>query len=460
MNLWLQSSDVQGKLREAVLEATGLPVKVNTTYYTPWGGITLKRISIEDQAEGSANFLDLDAIRLRIRILPLWEKRFVVRRIEIDSPRITWRQDPEGIWKVPAAQTPLADASVDPNTDVSPSANRGPVPSEPTAPAPAGDPPPPAAASSPVRTDFQVEVEELTLSNGSISILSRLADPLVLARGIECQTDLEGPNAEGTIVIRKIQFGKGLIVEDVEGRYGFDGKVLQVAPLTGTLASGRIRATMELLPRAHDLPFKATVDLEGASIRELLKDAELPATDAGGTVSGSFDLRGLALDDETFAGAASLRADQGRLRPVKFIRQVGELLRIDELQLLELHDAGAEFSIAERNVNIDRIHLVTENVILQASGPVLFTGELDLNARIVVNEALQRELRGLLGSNFASSDDFPGSKELDFEIGGSLERPTTDLMEKLTGFRIRGDVGGLLRQFLNAVPPPPAEPSE
>jgi len=457
-NLWLQSSEVQARLRQAVLEATGLPVKVQTTYFTPWGGVSLRGIQIVDSRSDSSDFLHIDGIQLRIKILPLLRKSLVVQEVVLREPRLTWQQTEDGIWEVPRERNAPAEAEAAASPP-QPSAPANPEIPELTldeAPQTTTAKAPEAASGS----SFQVAVERLRTENGSLAILNRSGDRIVELRGLDLDSDVTGMDVAGTLTAEELHLGQNLSVEGIEGAYSLADNVLTFQPLTGKLAGGKATAVVRLLPAIPDIPFKATLTISDASIRELLQDASLPAEDSAGTVSGDFELRGEALNDKTFKGLGSLRADDARFEPIKFLAQLGELLRVDELQLLELHDADASFSIADQKILVDSVNLRTENILIRAAGPVSFKGDLDLDGLMVVNEKLQNDLRGLLGSNFEASEEFPGSKQLEFAVGGTVSRPTTDLIEKITGFRIRGEMGGLLRQFLQVIPQAPSSSPE
>jgi len=141
---------------------------------------------------------------------------------------------------------------------------------------------------------------------------------------------------------------------------------------------------------------------------------------------------------------------------------------VDELQLLQLSEGKCLFRVVEGKVVIDELFLKSQNLCLAAKGPVGSTGELDLDSRILLNESLASRLRGLLGRNMTPAPE-PGFSQIAFHVSGPAANPRTDLLERLTGIRIGGDLGGLgnLLQGLGlfgrpaqsappAVPPQPA----
>jgi hypothetical protein len=135
------------------------------------------------------------------------------------------------------------------------------------------------------------------------------------------------------------------------------------------------------------------------------------------------------------------------MEPIELIRQLGELLRVDELRMLALKNAEAVFSIRDSRVTVEELQLTSENLMIDATGTAGFNGDLDMNARLHVNDKLRKETHGLLGKNFQPSET-EGYTHMPFSITGSLDRPKSDLLDKMVGLRIGQDVGGLLKNLL------------
>jgi hypothetical protein len=146
------------------------------------------------------------------------------------------------------------------------------------------------------------------------------------------------------------------------------------------------------------------------------------------------------------------------LEPLDFMRQVGTLLRIEELQLLELAEARARVRLAAGELLVEDVHLQSENLIIRSKGTVqLDDGALDLQSRILVNESLQRSLGGLI-SRFLEASDTEGYRQLPFRVYGTTARPRTDLLDRVGAGRLGSEVGRFLQNILGA--PAPKQPSE
>ena len=139
-----------------------------------------------------------------------------------------------------------------------------------------------------------------------------------------------------------------------------------------------------------------------------------------------------------------------------FLIKLGELLKIDELQLLKLSDAKIDVTIRNERVQVDDIILKSDNPILRGSGPIRFNGKMNLGARLLVNLKLQHQLRGVLGEDLVDSED-PEYRQIPFSVTGRIDNPKTDLLDKLIWAKVGQDVGGMLVNILRSSVPQKSE---
>jgi hypothetical protein len=229
-----------------------------------------------------------------------------------------------------------------------------------------------------------------------------------------------------------------------EGTFEWNAGHLSLPDLQANLADGRLTGQLEWL---QDKSFVLAAQVEGASLPKLAGDAGLDAAGTQGLFNGKLALQGTAGQPETFTGSAQVSLVEAQMEPIELIRQMGELLRVDELRLLTLKNAEADFTIANQQVVVERLLLASENLMIDAVGTTAFGGDLNLQARLHVNEKLRKETRGLLGKNLKPSET-EGYAHMPFSVTGSLSRPKSDLLDKMVGLRIGQDVGGLLKNLL------------
>jgi hypothetical protein len=211
-----------------------------------------------------------------------------------------------------------------------------------------------------------------------------------------------------------------------------------------TLGGGTLGGHISLALNPLRTSYALSLNLDHASIPQLLTDASFAPSSAQGTVLGELTLSGIAGQGASMQGKGSLFCKEAVIQPVDFLKQIGQLLSIDELQLLRLAEGQCAFRIVEGHLIVDDLLLRSENLILTAKGPLQATGELDLDSRLLFNARLTARLRGLLGSQLSPAPE-PGYSQVSFHVSGSPQSPKTDLLQRLTGLRIGGDLGGLIQ---------------
>jgi hypothetical protein len=94
-------------------------------------------------------------------------------------------------------------------------------------------------------------------------------------------------------------------------------------------------------------------------------------------------------------------------------------------------------------VLIDEIVLRSPNLRLNAGGTVTFKGKLGLEAVLTINDKIRGQLFRAIRDNFVASEDHPGEYSLPFHIGGTVEKPKTNLMERAVGVDLK-NLGGVI----------------
>jgi len=405
-NLYLQSAGVQARIRQAAQESLGAPIVLRGTHYTPWGGFVVRGISVPDPQNPETRLLDADSLRINFSLLSLLRGRMVVHRVTLNNPELTARQTPDRKWVLLVPPPPRREIPV-------------------TIP-PAADVPKPRTPRT-----IKVEVQNIRIRGASANFLDAKGRTVLHIERGSLDARLEGGRASG-----------------------------------GSFEIGRIEASRVLRPKnrgTYELEagrrFQLELALDGANLKKLTQDAGGDAQRARGKVNARLSLGGEPGKTDAIEGTASVDMIAARFVPVDFLVQLGELLGVAELQVLDLQEATSRFTIAGGNVRVDDIRLKSENLVLTGSGTVEFDGDLAIDGKLLVNRKLQKQLRALLGKNFVASDD-PEYKMLEFKVTNTLSNPKTDLLDKLIGIRVGDDMGGLIRNLFKAPSPPKEKKSK
>ena len=437
VNLYLQSKGVQERIRIASSEAAGVPVEIRSTCYLPWSGLRVSGVAVPHDGGGRLPLLHVGSISVQFQLLALLQGRFGVKEILVDHPTLMTFQKKDGTWSRPATfardRPAVPSASPLPGDVVSPSAS------------PAPEATPPSFVAPPARP--AVSLERVRIRNGTVSLNDSLGRRMGFFEGIEV-TVKPAPDgtASGKFKIRESSWLDKIVVQDIRGTFFWRRDHFEILGFEGKWAEGSLSGRLAM-DWGSDPRFSASAKVADVSLRTLAEDAGMRTDGTEGTLFGSGELAGSTGRPETFAGGAQIELKSARFEPVDFVRQIGDLMSIEELQMLELKEAKADFSVADERVMAKKIVLESKNLAIEASGPAGFDGKLALEARLLVNDKLRRDLRALIGKSLVASDR-QGYMSLPFSVTGTVSRPESNLLDKIAGVKISRDVGNLLQNLL------------
>jgi hypothetical protein len=431
INLYLQSGDVQQRIRLATEQALGTPVAVKRTLYTPWGGLALSGLSLPDPTMAGRNLMEAPEFSVQFEFLPLLERRFVISQISLSAPHLVLRQTDDKRWVL--------------------------LPPRPVPKPPETKPASPVAEGHRISPPaYAVELRTFQIHDGCADIIDRKGQFLLRLSGLSVNGNVGADHTiSGDVWIDQMEVGGELYPNRLRADFEQEGDQLAVRNIKCALAGGKVRGELYVVaPKGRQPQFQLRGEVEEVSLPRLIAEAHGDDSGAAGTLAGHFDLKGNPLHASSLAGQGEFALADAQLRPLDFIQQIGALLRIDELQLLDLRQASLAFAVRDERFWVNDLTLKTENLILTGKGPIRFDGKMSLAGRFLVNEKLQRQLGGLIGDQFTPSEN-ANYKQVAFSVTGRLDRPKTDLIEKVTGIELR-NMGGILKGLFR-MPHPPRE---
>jgi len=159
-------------------------------------------------------------------------------------------------------------------------------------------------------------------------------------------------------------------------------------------------------------------------------------------LEGSFQASGKTGDPDALIGKGDIFLREGRVQQYRLLVLLGQILQIEELQELHLEQADAKYHLSPGLVTIDELVLRSPNIRLTASGTVTFDGTLQLNSQLAINDRIRGQLFRAIRDNFHRIDE-PGYSAIEFQVVGTIDRPSTNLMERLVGH----DISSMLNSF-------------
>ena len=95
---YIQSARSQERIQAQLSQALGMPLKLTNTSFSLWSGVRITGITIP---QGSANFLEAGSFTASYRLLPLLIGKFTIPEISVNAPKLVWKQDAKGKWRLP-----------------------------------------------------------------------------------------------------------------------------------------------------------------------------------------------------------------------------------------------------------------------------------------------------------------------------------------------------------------------
>ena len=337
INLYLQSDGVQQRIRDAALQSLGTEVKIRSTMYTPWTGLVLRGVSVADPTNANLNIVEATALRVRFSFAPLLKNRFVITECTLFEPKLIVRQLENGDWFVPlpSARTQAPEGS----KEASPSTAKG--------------------------SFFKTELQQFRLRSGNIVFLNAKNRAIAtLDRAHISGQIASDQSVMGIFEVGKADFFNSLKPRKIGGPFTWDGKVLDFPDIQGSLAGGKLNGNYRIA--SGDKPsFVLGLQFSGVLLRKLAEEAQLEPGKTEGILQGSVDLGGDPRESHSTMGAGHFELVSAKLKPMDFLIKLGELLNIDELQLLKLSDAKIDVTIRNERVQLDDIILKSDNLILR-----------------------------------------------------------------------------------------------
>lgn len=465
-NLYVQSKGVQQQIRRALVSTLHMPAELTKTTITPWEGLRIDGITIRPEAEpgqpASVNVLKADSFRVRFALRPLFSRRFVVNEILLDRPQLAWAQDARGRWRFPPDKSPL------------PSPPPPPLPPNP-APGPSPEivevtPPQPPPPQPPVKTPevkpvvarktprFSVDVDRYRLRHGAFEFLSADATPIGRFEEVNVDGRVQGlRKSSGTLWFDKAVLSRiGVELTKFQSRFAYDEAAgFSLADGKGELGEGRIFLDYTVRTNETGSPFEARCHMQDVALDHL-------APSLGGALQGRLqgvlNVSGLAADPSSRRGTGQFSLQGGKLKDFPMLKAIGDSLRIEDLSRLELKTAQLDCHLEGEQLIVDSLNLVSNDFRLTAKGRYDGAGDqLDLQARLVIDQAVGRQLPQFIEMNFTPcGDEAPGCRYVEFTIAGPANKPSTDFMRRV----LTGPMGSLFQNILAPKPKGPKKPKK
>ena len=448
VNLYVQSHEAQARIQQELSRRLGTSVKIRSVSVTPWGGLTLSGITIAQPPPATAgDFLEARSFHLHVRFLPLFSRHLIIKEVSLLGPNVVWSQEADGKWHLPGSHhSESVNEEAPAIPDTSPEAL-------PPTPAQTGEPSetnPPVAQASPSQQEargsapvFVPEMRRINISDGNFRFFNRSGGSVATFDGVRFHSAVRNQAVRGNVAIEKISLRDRFFLQDLKSSLHYDAGALNLQKISARSGGGDVSGDFILQSQAEDSPFNVAVKFRGIQADEIVTQAGGPKGIIQGELEGSFEANGKSADAAAVTGHGEIFLRDGQLQQYSLLVALGQILQIEELTRLQLQQAEAKYHIDPGVVTIDQLVLRSPNIRVSSTGTVGFDGKLRLQSQLAINDKIRERLFNPIRDNFQPIDE-PGYAAVDFQVTGTIDRPKTNLMERVVGRNLKDFVNGLL----------------
>jgi len=460
-NLYVQSQATQERIQQELSQRLKMPLQIQRISVTPWGGLKLSGITIPQSNNAhDPPFLQAKHFQLRVRLGSIFWRPLVIKEIALIAPTVIWPQNESGEWRVPMAERPSegqTQAEEEPTVSTPENLPEG------TRPQKESKKTKPVVVES---TPAGPQIKKIRLSDGSFHFLDHEKRNIALFDGVQFSSSMRDVDSiRGHVRIDKIVLRDRVFLSELRSPIRYDPSELELSGISAQIAKGQLTGDFSMEPQAEDSPFTVHASFRRVQADELVAEAGGSRDMIRGVLEGTFDATGKTAEPDALTGSGTILLQNGHVQQFAVLAALGQLLQIEELMQLDLEQAEAKYRLAGNTVLVDELLLRSPNLRLTATGSVSLRGKLALDSVLAINEKIRSQLFRGIRENFVPTSE-PGEYALQFHVGGTVDKPKTDLMERAVGADLK-DLGGVIDALLghgkskkkkNAESPTPSAP--
>ncbi len=408
---YVESAGTRERIEAQLGRMLGLPLVISKVKLSPWGGLAISGVSVPD-AEG--NFLEGATFRASCRFIPLLQRRFEIYGLRAEDPKIVWRQGADGKWTLPArVKTPASD---EPKHENAPGEKK------------AGG--------------FQVTVDGFKIVNATAELFDQEKKPVAKFSGVNVNYGvLTAEHSEGTVNIDRVQW-HALPLTNLRAPFKYADGTATLTPLEATLAGGALRGALSIQAGVQGLPFTGDLKLAGADLAKLMNETAWAPNQFAGRIDADLAMHGTVRKLVKVEGQGSLKLTGAAITGFEFFSTIAEGLHIPEMADMHLGDSSAVFHLGDEKVFVDSLALNAAALKVLANGLVRLNGRMAIDARLVLAERTVAEMPDFVRAFVEQATN--GESGIDFKVGGTMEKPKTDLLDRVAGKKTIGQAADIV----------------
>ncbi|MEO8352987.1 MAG: AsmA-like C-terminal region-containing protein, partial [Chthoniobacteraceae bacterium] len=415
-SFYLKSPRARAQIEEALSDALGTPIQITNLSFNIWSDLEINGITVPAPDGSADRFLTAREFTAEYRLLPLTVKTLVIPKMVLREPVMIWPQNEEGRWVWPKRKKEKANVPDKKKEGVKGKSTSG----------------------------FEVVIRSLEIQNGHITMLDREKNPMFIGEGVTLKfTRLEKDDLEGSLTAEHLTWAGVFPTHHVTTPFIYREDTLSLPDLAADVAGGKMRGSLKVATNGKDAPMNVDMTFEEINFGTLAAENGWAERGVAGRLFGNVHLNGKTREMARAEGRGRLEVKDARFEKLNLFQTIGQVLEIDELANLQLTEATASLRIADEKAFVESLVLGTPNLRITANGVARFDKKLKLDAKLAVDSNLAGRLPGFVLDEFSAASS-ESMRAIEFKISGQIDKPKTDLAEKLIGKKIGGQVTELI----------------
>jgi uncharacterized protein involved in outer membrane biogenesis len=405
LNTFIHTDAFRHEVETRASESLGGKVEIGSIDFSIWSGIRLgglvTRIDSSQMNGQGALVARVESVSCNYSLLQLLRRRLELTGLTLDQPQIILTRQPATQVAVPAPAANAAETGA-PTTPTTPGGKAAP---------------------------FQFYLEAAKIKDGSASVRDASGASLAELKGIQITADTsgyaEGKDVTGKVRIATIGLPSNVQVTDFSTPFTYRTGAASAQPFTATAFNGRLAGDYQLGPQAASL-----LDLNGKGI-DVAQVGQAAQPSSPMKLTGSLDLQSKWRGVETgrIEGEGDAQLTNGKIGGVPLLRELGEALRVKELEEPTLRSVQTHFQVANGQTRLTGLQLDAGIFQMNGNGTILADGTLDADMVLILTRDAMGRIPKEVAMFFVQRQD--GSASIAFHIGGTVNNPKTDLATRI-----------------------------
>ncbi len=429
------SVGAHARIEAALTERIGAEVRFKQIHFSVVNGLSVVDLEV---LRGPVRVLEVARMNADLRWWPLLRKRLWLEALELDSPKFQCAQSEKGDWIFPVFGKGAAGSKPvqDPNRDAKAGGTQD--------------------AAKPRGAGLGWKLGSVKVTNGSAEFRGRGGELKGTCSGIEYAGVNSPEGLGGRLQVAELEWFQWARLEKFESGFTVSRDRWNLEGIKAGLAGGSLGGSLSLTVSKRGTPFEGDFQLAGTDLSQLVSEAGVEGNRLSGRLGGKVRIRGECSKFKQFTGDGEFHLSDGTLRQMDLLRAIGQVLRVEELERLELSGARTRFALGKERIHFEEFELNSARVGITGNGTLQFDGKAGFDVLLGLQDSLHKKLPDFVRESF--QEVAPGNRPgVRFKVTGKAGQLKTDLAEKLVGRKVPDQLESLVSGLLGLVRKPEKE---